>query len=166
MKKPTIILFAPFSLALWLVIAPAGATAADNQAHAHHHHEHGSEQQLQLNAGKKWASDASLRRNMNAINQAMRSALPKIHADRFSDNDYQMLATRIEKNVSDAVEQCKLDPAADAMLHLVIAELMAGTEALAGKSSLSRHDGAVRVLNALNSYGKYFQHPHWKTAAH
>jgi hypothetical protein len=66
--------------------------------------------------------------------------------------------------VAYAVANCKLEPNADAMLHLVIADLMAGTESMEGKTSNSRHDGAVQVLEALKSYGKYFQHPGWKAA--
>jgi hypothetical protein len=55
------------------------------------------------------------------------------------------------------------------MLHLVIADLLAGAEIMAGKSvqgktASPRHDGAVRVIGALKSYGKYFQHTGWKTA--
>lgn len=33
-----------------------------------------------------------------------------------------------------------------------------------GKGPAPRHDGAVRVMQALESYGKYFQHPNWKAA--
>ena len=68
------------------------------------------------------------------------------------------------RRVGYAVEHCKLDAKADAMLHLVIAELMAGAEIMEGKTTAARHDGAVRVRQALESYGKYFQHPNWKTA--
>jgi hypothetical protein len=50
------------------------------------------------------------------------------------------------------------------MLHIIIAELMAGAETMEGKTADSRHDGAVRVLQALKSYGKYFQHSNWKAA--
>jgi hypothetical protein len=40
---------------------------------------------------------------------------------------------------------------------------MAG-KSVQGKTASPRHDGAVRVLEALKSYGKYFQHAGWKTA--
>lgn len=101
---------------------------------------------------------------MDGINQAMATALPLIHKDRFSDSDYAALASTINRKVGYAIEHCKLDAKADAMLHLVIAELMAGAEMMEGKTTAAHHDGAARVRRALESYGKYFQHPNWKVA--
>ncbi len=131
----------------------------------HHHGESGTTvQKLQLNAGKKWATDAALRQSMDDINQAMAKALPLIHKDRFGDSDYAALATTINQRIGYAIEHCKLEAKADAMLHLVIAELVAGAEIMEGNTGAARHDGAVRVRQALESYGKYFQHPNWKAA--
>jgi hypothetical protein len=151
--------------AIVLTVAAASGQAALAAEEHHHHGENGAAvQKLELNAGKKWATDAALRQSMDDINQAMAKALPLIHKDRFSDADYAALATTINQKVGYAVENCKLEPKADAMLHLVIAELMAGAEIMDGKTSAARHDGAVRVRQALQSYGKYFQHPNWKVA--
>ena len=82
----------------------------------------------------------------------------------FGDADYDALAAAVNRNVAYAVERCKLAPAADAQLHLVIAELLAGAEAMEGKAAAPRHDGAVRVAQALKSYAKYFRHPGFKAA--
>lgn len=156
------------SLAAFTLILATGLSQAAVAAEEHHHH-HGdggsAVQKLQLNAGKKWATDAPLRQSMDEVNRAMRQALPSIHNNRFGQADYQALAATINQKVAYAIEHCRLEPEADAMLHLVIAELMAGAEAMEGKTAGSRHDGAVRVLQALKSYGKYFQHPGWKVAA-
>lgn len=151
--------------AIVLTVAAASGQAALAAEEHHHHGENGAAvQKLELNAGKKWATDAALRQSMDDINQAMAKALPLVHKDRFGDSDYAALATTINQKVGYAVENCKLEPKADAMLHLVIAELMAGAEIMDGKTSAARHDGAVRVRQALQSYGKYFQHPNWKVA--
>ncbi len=148
-----------------LVVTPVPGRAA-LAAEDHHHHGQNSTavQRLQLNGGQKWATDAALRQSMDGINQAMATALPLIHKDRFSDSDYAALASTINRKVGYAIEHCKLDAKADAMLHLVIAELMAGAEMMEGKTTAARHDGAARVRRALESYGKYFQHPNWKVA--
>ena len=37
-------------------------------------------------------------------------------------------------------------------------------ESMEGKTSKSRHDGAVLVLEALKSYGKHFQLPGWRVS--
>ena len=157
MKTKFSVLLASLALAL-----SANGHAAD----AHHHDGHGSAtpQPLQLNAGQKWATDAPLRQAMNDINQAMVKALPLIHKNQFGDEAYQALAATVSQKVAYTVEHCKLEPQADAMLHLVIADLMAGAETMEGKTANSRHDGAVRVLQALKAYGQYFQHPDWIVA--
>lgn len=162
MKRNLSLPLAAFVLAVTFAPGPLALAAED------HHHHHGESsaavQKLQLNAGKKWATDVALRQSMNEINQAMAKSLPLIHKDRFGDSDYAALATTINQKVGYAIEHCKLDVNADAMLHLVIAELMAGTEIMEGKAAGARHDGAVRVKRALESYGKFFQHPNWKVA--
>lgn len=121
-------------------------------------------QKLELNAGEKWVTDAALRQSMGEIKQVMLTALPLIHKDGFSNSDYAALATTINKKVGYAIEHCKLDAKADAMLHLVVAELMAGAEIMEGKTTTTRYDGAVRIKQALESYRKFFQHTNWKGA--
>lgn len=159
MKTTRLLALAAFAL---LTGASLPALAAD----AHHHHDdsHASEHTLQLKAGNKWATDAPLRQAMDGINRAMAKSLPLIHHQRFGDADYNALASAISRNVAYAVEHCKLAPDADAQLHLVIAELLAGAEAMEGQTAAPRHDGAVRVVQALKSYGKYFRHPGFKAA--
>lgn len=151
-------------LSIFLVALVLAAASNIQAAETHHHHHAAEPAKLQLNAGKKWATDAPLRQAMNDINQAMAKALPAIHKNQFGNEDYQALAATISARVGDAVAQCKLEPKADAMLHMIIADLMSGAEIMEGKSSQTRHDGAVKVLEALKSYGKYFQHPAWNVA--
>ena len=151
------------------VLMVALALAASSNLHAaggadthHHGHESREPHKLQLDAGKKWASDEALRQAMSDINQAMAEALPEIHKNKFSKEQYQSLATTVSQKVAYAVEHCKLEPKADAMLHIVIADLMAGADKMEGKTASSRHDGAAQVLESLKAYGRYFQHPDWK----
>lgn len=155
--------FSVLLVAIVLALSSNIHAAGSGDAH-HHNHDSTEATKLQLNAGKKWATDEPLRQAMGDINQAMAKALPAIHQNQFGNAAYQALATTVNEKVAYAVEHCKLDPKADAMLHLVIAELSAGAESMAGKTSHSRHDGAVQVLGALKSYGNYFQHPGWKAA--
>jgi hypothetical protein len=148
-----------------LLIALACGLSVQAQAQAQdHHHDHGGPQALQLNAGKKWDTDASLRQAMGNINKAMAEALPVIHKNNFKDADYQALADKLRKEVAYAVENCKLEPKADAMLHLVIADLSEAADTMEGKGKATRHDGAAKTLHALESYGKYFKHPGWHAA--
>lgn len=149
-----------------LVLAFSAGSQAAESADSHHHDGHGSAglHSLELNAGMKWATDAPLRQAMNDINGAMAKALPLIHKDQFDDDAYRVLAATVNSKVAYMVANCKLEPKADAMLHTVIADLMAGAGTMEGKTANPRHDGAVRVLEALKAYGQYFQHPGWKAA--
>lgn len=154
----------PALLLTLALLATPSLHAADS--HEQHHHGHADQEPptLQLNAGKKWATDQSLRQAMGSINQAMAKAHPQIHQNRFSDDQYRELAATISQNVGYIVENCKLEAKADAMLHLVIADLQAGADVMAGKTPGARHDGAHQVFKSLQAYGQYFQHPGWKVA--
>lgn len=151
-------------LATSLVLAFAMQMPAAQAATEHRHAREEAAQQLRLNAGKKWASDEHLRQAMGDINRAMGKALPLIHEDRFGPAEYGSLAATVNEKVAYAVANCKLEPQADAVLHVIIGELTAAADTMAGKTAKPRHDGAVQVLEALKAYGEYFSHPGWKAA--
>jgi hypothetical protein len=48
------------------------------------------------------------------------------------------------------------------MLHLVVADLLAGADVMQGKAKGQAAEGAHKVVVAANSYGRYFDHPGWK----
>ena len=48
------------------------------------------------------------------------------------------------------------------MLHIVVADLIAGADAMQGKGDLAPRVGAHKAAMALNAYGKHFRHPGWK----
>jgi hypothetical protein len=65
------------------------------------------------------------------------------------------------------VANCRLSPDADAMLHLVIAELLAGADAMEGKAKGANPGaGADKVIQALDDYGRHFDHPGWQPLDH
>lgn len=146
-------------------LAIAGAQAAETSAH---HHEHGSASvELSLNNGNKWTTDEALRHGMQNIRLTMQSSLHDIHGGMFSDTQYNELAGKISNEVSYVVVNCKLEPQADAQLHLIIAEMMDGVEVMKGKvKEVNRQAGAVKVLKALDNYAAYFNHPDWKSIKH
>lgn len=146
------------------------ATAYATPAHKHDGHEaHGSAagETLQLNDGKKWGTDEVLRKSMAGIRQALAGSLHQIHEDRLPAAGYGALARKIEGEVGNIVGNCKLEPKADAQLHLIVAELLAGSEQMAGKvKKAKRQDGAVKVIGALEKYAAYFDDPQFKPIAH
>jgi hypothetical protein len=137
----------------------APAIAADAQQHGHG----GAESyKLQLDHGKKWPTDEPLRKGMGEIRTLIDAQHEGIHKGRLKPVDYAALGERIEAQVGYVVANCKLDPGADANLHIVVGEILAGVEAMKGKEKKSPRAGAGKVVDALKDYGKYFDHPGWK----
>jgi hypothetical protein len=151
-------LAAALTAAFALTPATSGAQAAPEQAQ-----DHAAHGKLALNQGRKWPTDEALRTGMQNMRKLVEPQLDAIHAGRLSPVQYGELARKVEAEVGYVVANCKLDPKADAMLHLVIADIGAGVDAMAGKSTSVRPAaGAATIVAALNEYGRYFDHPDWK----
>ena len=122
-----------------------GATLAHD-----HDHAAAAPAKLELNHGKKWPTDATLRQGMSRIGDAVRADAPA-----------EKLAGQVNAQIAYLVQNCKLDQETDAMLHLVLADLIAGAELLQqGKPT----EGMGRLNQALTAYGAYFEHPGWQPA--
>jgi len=148
------------SLSAAMLALPLMVQAAD---HSHHDHGASAPQSIQLNAGKKWATDDALRRGMGSIRTLAEKALPAAHAGKLTPAGYDALANDVNAQIAFVVENCKLDPKADAQLHIVIGDLTNGVEAMQGKQpGQDRAMGVVEISRTLNTYGKYFNHPGWK----
>ena len=141
---------------VWLVSMSGCAVLHDG------HDGHGAAQ-LSLNNGQRWSTDAPLRQGMSKIRDALEPQLPSIRASKLTDPEYDRLAEAINGDVAYMVQNCKLDKQTDAMLHLVIADILTGTDAMQGKDKqLRRRDGAFKIAAALDAYGRYFDHPGWR----
>lgn len=134
------------------------------QAHAQVGHDahqgHGSAK-LSLNHGKQWQTDEPLRKGMEALRSAFAAHLHAIHEGKMPLAEYKNLGEETERVVGSMVAECKLEPEADAMLHLVITDMIAGADIMLGKAKGEPRTGALKVVSALNSYGRYFDHPKW-----
>jgi hypothetical protein len=130
---------------------------------AAHDHSAATPHKLNLNQGRKWATDEPLRAGMGRIRGLVEPQLGAAHAGKLTPVQYRELATQVETEVGGIVANCKLEPKADAMLHLVIADIGAGTDAMAGKDAKTRPAlGLVKVALAVNQYGSHFDHPGFK----
>lgn len=151
---------ATLSVAVLLGMSPAIAPAQD---HSHgHSHEAAEPAQLSLNNGKKWPTDDNLRQGMGRIRNALAAELPAIHSGKATAEQYRALARQANNEIAFMVKNCRLGQEADAMLHLVLADIIAGADAMAGQDSSKAHKGAAKVANALKNYAAYFDHPGWR----
>ena len=155
---------------LWVLLASfalavSGRQPAGAQAHDHGHADHGNAgSKLTLNKGQKWQTDATLRAGMTSIRDEMQAAVGPIHAKQYSPDDYKALAARIEAQLGTILSKCKLPPEVDAQIHLVLAELFAGTDLM--KKEGNRMEGAVKIIKGLGAYASHFEHPNWQPIKH
>ena len=144
-------------VALFALGAAAPSFAADPHAHAAADRAH-----FTLDQGRKWSTDEPLRINMEGIRSAVVAKHDAIHDGSLSATEYEALAGTIEAHVATIVAECKLAPEADANLHLIVADLLEGADAMRGKSQSAPSAGGIHVMRALDAYGRYFDHPGWK----
>ena len=150
----------PLALMLALALSSPLAVLAATDAHDHGK---SAPHKLELNAGKKWGTDDALRKAMSGIQASVTQTLPAAHAGKASAADYDAFGKDVTAQVTYMVENCKLAPQADAQLHIIVADLMAGVEAAQGKhGEKKRASGVVKVAQAANAYGKHFDHAGWK----
>lgn len=143
---------------LGMLTMPAMATAEED-------HDHGHEvTELTLNNGEKWEIDAPLSLAMNKIRDAMNKDLDGIHANNLPQKKYNALAKEINNQIAYMIENCELEPAADAQLHIIIHDLMNGAETM--QSEASAQAGAVKVVGAIENYTRYFNDPKLKPLKH
>lgn len=145
------------------VLLTAGAfTGTAVRAATGHAHEHDTHV-LELNAGKKWATDDPLRQGMTKIRDAVDAKLSAVHDGKMSAAQYAALSGEIDAQIAHIVQNCKLDPKADEVLHVILADLMEGSEILQGKmAELNRSAGIVKIVHSLEQYGNYFEHQGWE----
>lgn len=142
------------------VTMPVSALAAGS---GHDHHGAHGKQKLELNAGKKWATDDALRKGMTSIRSAVTAVLPAAHEGKTTAAEYDALAKELGTHVGDIVQNCKLDAKADAQLHLVLEHIISGIDTVEGKThDAKRAQGVVKIAQALNTYGKHFDHAGWQ----
>jgi hypothetical protein len=146
------------ALAFILLAAVTSPVLAHEGEHGHDATAH----TLQLNNGQKWATDESLRQGMSRIQEAFSAEFPNIFSGKMTAQGYAALGQKIQAEIALIVQNCKLDKQADAMLHLVLAELIEGADAMSGKlPAMKPREGAQQVAQELEHYAEYFDHPGW-----
>ncbi len=147
-----------------LVLALAGVgTFALVQLHRpaeHGHGQHGTSE-LVLNDGKRWATDAPLRQGLERIRDAVAPIVAASTARPLTKDEGTALSGAIKDQVQYLVENCKLEPKADAALHVLLNDFLEGADAVVAGDPNSKA-GLERIMQALNLYPQYFDHPGWQ----
>ena len=103
-----------------------------------------------------WPTDAPLRAGMGRIRHSV-DALERYRQGHMVPEQARLLAGKVERDVAFLVANCRLDPAADAALHRVIAELLRGASAFKRDP---RDVGAIDLMRkAVDAYARSFDDP-------
>lgn len=135
-------------------------TAMPDTQHNHGHNEH-AVSGLSLDHGEKWKTDAPLRQGMQSINDAVMNAVPAYHHETLTKTASEKLARHINTQVNYLIENCKLEPDADATLHILIGDLLTGADKVSN-DPLSEQ-GMPYLVKTLQQYQDYFEHPELKS---
>lgn len=154
-------IFLTFICLALALVAPFPATA--DGSHDHDGHTAGAEK-LTLNKGAKWQTDKVLRDGMLAIRDDLGAVLPEIHKSSMAVDRYVVLADRVQGHLDRMTATCRLPPDADTQLHVVLAQVYEGVDAM--KKGPDRKAGALAVMQALEDYSRYFVHPGWTPLDH
>lgn len=134
------------------------------EAHDHDHDDaharHADADLLQLDDGRPWAVDAALVEGMQRIRDAVAAAQAVAPLDAAAA---AALAQSVEDQVAFLIAHCRLEPAADATLHVLIARLLGAAHAL--RTDPATPDGLPVMLDTLDLYPRYFAHPGWMAPA-
>ena len=132
--------------------------------HSGHKHDAEIHTQLTLNDGKKWRTDDALRHAMTNIRISVTNTLTAIHSGNLKSMQYDVLTKSIEKEIAFIVAHCKLDPKADENLHIILGRFAIGVDIVTAKRGTQEKElGVINMAKTLNTYGKYFDHPGWRT---
>jgi len=154
----------PISLAAILLLGAGPAAAGEAKAHGDHHHHEAGSATLKLNDGRKWATDAVLRKHMEAFQATLAEKIPAIHEGKLDAAGYADLAGKLEEHLHAIMGECRLAPEADAQFHVLLVEFFAGIQAMKGDGD--RMKGAVQIVRGLGTYETFFEHPGFEPPKH
>ncbi len=146
--------------------AQAGAAQMEHGADGHDAHAvsaHGMSEAPSPPPGG-WATDEPLRAAMNRLSEATQKSAPAYERGELQPGEARALADQVEREVAYMVENCRLEPDADAALHVLIGRMMQAATAL--RADPSSPAGMPQLHSVLNDYANAFDHPGWRSDAH
>ncbi|MEO5378495.1 MAG: hypothetical protein H7832_12055 [Magnetococcus sp. DMHC-6] len=149
-------------LTAWFIFGSINIAQSAEEINHDRHLQNSSE--LILNNGQQWQTDIPLRQGMENIRHDIEAILPRIHNDSLPSDQYTILAKNIREHIDYIFKNCKLSPEVDTQLHVILEKIINGTNAMDAKINPS--SGAILIINALNTYGRYFSHPGWNPISH
>ena len=148
-----------FSAIALIAVAGAALFVHLHDDPSHHHDSHKNSSQLVLNEGKKWATDEALRTGMKRLRDLTATMSERRSEQGIAPEQAIQLKAGVQEQIGFLIRHCKLEPNADAVLHVLIGDLLSGAEMIANPATATQ--GLDRILKALNQYPQYFDHADW-----
>lgn len=148
----------------WLIAGILGIASAAvvglalqsrDRGEAHRAHDRPDKPALTLNDGKKWETDATLRRGMARIAALVAPLAAKREGERLDPIEAARVADGVRDEVNILVSNCRLEPKADAALHVLIGDMLAGADILSQPEPSI--EGVRMISEALDFYPRYFE---------
>ena len=135
------------------VLLAAALFGCHRKEEEHHRHDVHTAAGPVVKPAKKFATDDNLRLRMTAVLYTMKAMF---HAG--AKVNLPETGAKIEATVQDIFKKCKLEPAADAAIHPILAELLKGADLFKKGNEKEGHE---IIHNALVRYEDFFDHPGW-----
>ncbi len=128
----------------------------------HHHKNHEMKKaSIQLNNGELWQTDEHLRNSMEAIRKIIQKNSPTAN----SSLKPEVAATiyhKVNEQIDNIIQNCQLSTAADENLHIILANIIEGIDALVDSSETENmRNATAKIIKALDIYAAHFNHPNW-----
>ena len=140
------------NLLLPLVLVCAAGSPAFAQEHAHHT----PSAAVQAAPAQRWLADVSLREGMSRVGRTVATFQHYEHG-HMNPGQTVALATLLEQDIQFLVANCKLEPAADAALHAIIAKLSLAAQAV--KVDPGDRSTIPLMRDSLRDYARQFDDP-------
>ena len=143
-------------LSIAILLAVGLSAAIPPVAAQQHEHAPAPAPSTQQAPAQRFATDATLRREMQGIRSAV-EALGHYEMGHMGAAQAVEFATAIEGHVRTIIAECKLPPDADAALHAIIVPLMQNAGAL--KQKPEELSAIAPMRSALEQYDRQFFDP-------
>lgn len=121
---------------------------------AHHHNQ--NTDGLSLNDGKKWTTDADLRKQMEKINAAVQKVKKLEKSGKAGPKTYKGLYKGLQATTQTIINTCKMPEWMHENYHVILEDILNTSEEL--KDTHKQMEVTGKLTRTLRKYTEYFDH--------
>lgn len=129
----------------------------DHKEHKEHkEHQHGEEQGITLNNGKKWETDADLKKLMGNINTELQKVKKLEKSGKAGPKTYEHFYHSIETSTQKIINSCKMPEGMHENYHVILEDILNTSEEL--KDAEKQKGVTAKMTETMKKYTEYFDH--------